>query len=475
MYDLPKLKGEQDCDVCGGCLLSCEFDAIDLQLGSVNYYPVVDGKRCIGCKKCETFCTGRKIISKKEVEQYYLCESLDRTTVQESSSGGIFTELSKYVIEKDGIVFGAAFSEGQQEVVHIGCNSMQEIKRCRKSKYVQSNPKGIIKLLKQAVAENRWVLFTGTPCQCAAVHQIYGSYDKMLIVDFFCHGVSNAGVFHEYMAQMGEVSAVDFRATGAEKENYYIRICRENNKDINEVISENIYGKLIISSANLKKTCFACQYAQGNHCSDLTMGDYSFKDENLAEKGYGNHPSILAVNTKRGQGVLSEIKNCLQIEEIKDKNTVAHFHRPHEQMRGSWGYDKEIREHFISDYLKYGFLKAAYRAEYKSDYELCNRIISECVGQRVWIYGAGTRGHLLYRMLKDLSPEVLIAGFIDQNIDINTEIAVKGYKDITGKEAERDVFVIAVYDNKIREQFVRNLAEMDAINVIADEVKPEER
>lgn len=55
-----------------------------------------------------------------------------------SSSGGVFYEIAKFVIESGGVVFGAAFDEDGQ-VSHKSCDSMDSLADLMQSKYVQSN------------------------------------------------------------------------------------------------------------------------------------------------------------------------------------------------------------------------------------------------------------------------------------------------------------------------------------------------
>ena len=94
---------------------------------------------------------------------------------RESSSGGMFYALAFHVIEDlDGVVYGCAFDEDLR-AVHIRCETMAEAERCMGSKYSQSDMGDAIPRVRDDLAAGRTVLFTGTPCQVAAVRAACGN------------------------------------------------------------------------------------------------------------------------------------------------------------------------------------------------------------------------------------------------------------------------------------------------------------
>ena len=100
----------------------------------------------------------------------YAAKNRSETIRQQSSSGGVFHALASCVIEDGGVVYGCAF-DAHLEAKHIRCETMGDVERCMGSKYTQSDMTGIIDLVKSDLANNRMVLFTGTPCQVAAIRQ----------------------------------------------------------------------------------------------------------------------------------------------------------------------------------------------------------------------------------------------------------------------------------------------------------------
>lgn len=68
--------------------------------------------------------------------------------------------------------------------------------RLRGSKYVQSYMGTVYRTVEQRLRDNRYVLFSGTPCQVAGLKAFLGkTYDRLLTVDIICHGVPSSAIF----------------------------------------------------------------------------------------------------------------------------------------------------------------------------------------------------------------------------------------------------------------------------------------
>lgn len=102
-------------------------------------YPSVDKETCINCGVCERICP---IINTKKEEAFeqmaYIVQNKDATILRESTAGGAFTPIAKYVLSKNGVVFGVEL--GQDLVArHVAVEQEKELSRFRNSKYVQSS------------------------------------------------------------------------------------------------------------------------------------------------------------------------------------------------------------------------------------------------------------------------------------------------------------------------------------------------
>lgn len=67
----------------------------------------------------------------------YGAYSLNESVRLKSSSGGIFYEIAKYVLDNDGIVYAARF-DSDYKVKHDSCSNIEDLYLFMGSKYVQS-------------------------------------------------------------------------------------------------------------------------------------------------------------------------------------------------------------------------------------------------------------------------------------------------------------------------------------------------
>ena len=88
-----------------------------------------------------------------------------------SSSGGVFLALAEEALRRGGVVYGCAYDAGLH-AVHVRCETMEDVLRCMGSKYVQSDLGGALRAALDDLDAGRVVLFTGTPCQVAAVRRL---------------------------------------------------------------------------------------------------------------------------------------------------------------------------------------------------------------------------------------------------------------------------------------------------------------
>lgn len=93
---------------------------------------------------------------------------------QRSASGGVFNALASAVINRGGVVYGCAFDENLA-ATHVRCETMADVERCMGSKYSQSRMGNAINEVCSDLEDGRLVLFTGTPCQVAAVRNVCGA------------------------------------------------------------------------------------------------------------------------------------------------------------------------------------------------------------------------------------------------------------------------------------------------------------
>ena len=133
------IKDKKDCCGCWACDNVCPKHCIEMKEDFEGFrYPVVDEEACIDCGLCEKVCPILNVEKEKPFAQNgFLLQHKDKQVLRESTSGGAFTALGEWVISQGGVVFGAAFTDGFV-VKHIMVDKVEDLRRFRNSKYVQS-------------------------------------------------------------------------------------------------------------------------------------------------------------------------------------------------------------------------------------------------------------------------------------------------------------------------------------------------
>ncbi len=280
-----KLANRSNCTGCTACMSICPKQCISMERDEDYFvYPQIDLTKCINCGACERVCP---IFVKKKCEnelpKAFAAYSTDESIRMDSSSGGVFSEIAKYILEKRGVVYGATYNQFF-EVCHIGINNINDLSKLRGAKYAQSNLGITFKEILEKLKEGQLVLFSGTPCQVAGLKNFIGKdYDNLICVDFVCHGVPSPLAWKEYLKyQMREENeetlpiSVNLRDKSSGWSRYrYSNVFQY--PDGNIYISksdENLFMKLFVSDYINRVSCSQCQFKGYSRLSDFTLGDF---------------------------------------------------------------------------------------------------------------------------------------------------------------------------------------------------------
>ena len=179
------------CTGCGMCASACVFGAIQMReddfLGHLR--PTIDPQKCRDCGRCQRLCPSNHHPEQIEPFMTYAAWSEDEQERESSSSGGIMASLYRQFINAGGYIVGTLMDDQMTARMQVAKDA-EAITRFKGSKYVQAQSGNVyaecVKLLRRG---NR-VLFTGTPCQCAAMKNLAnGNLDNLYLVELICHGV----------------------------------------------------------------------------------------------------------------------------------------------------------------------------------------------------------------------------------------------------------------------------------------------
>lgn len=346
-----ELKNKQDCCGCTACASICPVNAIVMKADALGFlYPSVDTAVCIGCNKCDKVCAFLQPNLGNSLPDAYGVRHKKIEEVEKSRSGAAFAAISDCILEKGGVVYGVGY-DTHFRVKHKRADCKGQRDEFRGSKYAQSDMTGILAMVKQDLKEGRVVLFTGTPCQIAALDSYLPDNLKqgLMTIDIVCHGVSSPKVWDDYLTYLEkkekqEIIKVDFRDkgifgwSGLHKESFIFADDKKRTYDY------TYYSDIII-----RPSCSNCHFTSTHRVSDITLADFwgwkklcpEFADD---DKGY----SLVLINTTKGNELFQSISDDVLFKKVNLMQCIQ------PNMQHATEADN-LHEKFVIDYERKGF------------------------------------------------------------------------------------------------------------------------
>lgn len=312
---------KKECTGCGLCAARCPKHCIEMKPGFLGHlYPEIDQSKCIDCKLCQKGCPSLQDISSCYPKKAYAAWSKDEEDYVTSTSGGIASVLSQYIVAKGGVVYGCSVLPNIQ-ISHIRVDKLENLHLLKGSKYVQSQINDIIPQLRKDVQERNLVLFIGTPCQVTAIKQLYKTMpNNLYLVDIICHGTPSNQFLKDYIQRNLKIDAarvtnVKFRLPDAFSLCVFEQdklLYKSNNLWTHRY--EDLYYNTFIDGYTYRDSCFSCHYAKSNRISDLTIGDFWGLGKEVSDKDIPEHKngiSCILPITDKGMILLNAI--CFNI------------------------------------------------------------------------------------------------------------------------------------------------------------------
>lgn len=356
------IENDKECTGCEACKNICRQNAIKMIYSDEGFlYPYVQKEKCIQCGKCKNVCPVKQK-NKKENTIIDCLVAKSRTIESDSASGGIFAVAAKYVLQKNGIVFGASYNERFQ-VVHTYITNVSELDKLQGSKYVQSKIGYTFRQAEKFLKKGKLVLFSGTACQIAGLKQFLGqSYEKLICIDIVCHGVPAPRVWEKYLEcfhNKEKIDKINFRnEKRIEEKKFYIHF--NNGKTYEKVYPQDPFVWGFCYDFFLRNTCYDCMFKKDRGNADITIGDAwgmkQYAPMLFRKKG---KVSILIVNTENGNRLLQEFKKDLEFQNVQ----IEWIIKNNKMLRCSALYNKN-REMFFCELKKRRF-KSVMKKYYK--------------------------------------------------------------------------------------------------------------
>lgn len=327
-----KINDRSKCCGCSACVTICPKSCIRFDEDEQGFrYPIVDESLCINCGLCEKVCPCLNDLSEQQPSNVYAFINEDPKIRENSSSGGFFSIIANYVLEHNGVVFGARFND-KWEVVHDYFESSVQLDKFRRSKYSQSIIGNTFKDAQKFLKDGRLVLYTGTPCQIEGLKlYLRRDYDNLITVEVVCHAVPSPLIWREYLKSvlkhnnisLKQVSSINFRDKTTGWKRFSLTIDKLNKCILSEDSAHNIYLRGFINNLFIRPSCFDCPSKGGRSKSDFSIADFwsikQFKSDLDDNRGV----TLLYVNTPEGERVLNNLNVKLhELDSTKVLNIV---------------------------------------------------------------------------------------------------------------------------------------------------------
>ena len=350
----------KECCGCGACANICPKHCIRMIENDEGFlYPQIQEENCVNCGACEKVCPIlQKASAQDSRREARAVVHQDQDVLMKSSSGGLFSALADEIIARGGCVFGAAFTADFSRVHHIMAENLEDLCALRGSKYMQSDLEYCYPAVRKQLDQDRWVLFTGTPCQIAGLKAYLGrDHERLICADVICHGAPPSLLWRSYLKHIqkkldGEVIAVNFRDKTDGWKKYGVKITAENGKIYRCAMGKDPYLRMFLKNVCLRESCYHCGVKENGFFSDITMGDLWGVDQILPEINSSLGVSLAVVHTEKGRLLFEQITRSMSVFSVDFEQALLHNTALMKSVRRP-----DERNHFFSDLDKFSWNK----------------------------------------------------------------------------------------------------------------------
>lgn len=352
-------KLKEECSGCSACSQVCPFDAIQMIEDEEGFlYPNVNAMKCVNCNLCHTVCPYENPVDSYEEKSIAFGGYIKNEKIRdESTSGGAFSAIVDGWCDDNYVIFGAK-SDGLR-VYHDFITDKNELFEFRKSKYSQSDMGDNYNKVKEFLKKGYKVLFSGTPCQIAALKSFLrrDNTNNLLTVEVICEGVPTPLFVRKYNKWLLEtynssIEKLDYRYKDTRvnknkaKWDFQIMFTKlKNGKEIKKDRWFNPFWSIWLNHLMSRPSCYKCPYTKKNRNADITLGDL-WGVHLYCPELYANNTgcSLIVCNSAKGKDALEKARHLLYGHEL-DFDTALKYQSP---MRKTIDYNPD-REKFMKD------------------------------------------------------------------------------------------------------------------------------
>lgn len=310
-------KKQELCTGCGVCAAICPKSCLTIKLNKDGFYvPVCDEAACIHCDLCDKVCP--KFMKSKEISPLDTLSTVsgNKQTLATTSSGGVCYEIAKQALESGKKVCACVYNYEKHRAEHAVIVNTEELEASKGSKYFQSyTPDAFSEIFDG----NEWVVF-GSPCQIAAIDaaaRVKKLREKLLLVDFFCHGTPSMNLWKKYISENGgdSIRKIDFRSKEFGWHTFSLRFTYEDGSSRSD-FHDNMFYRFFFGNHCLNRACYSCKFKALKSAADIRVGDYWGDKYKEDREGV----SCCVVFTEVGKKAVANLSDvCLIREEVPEQ------------------------------------------------------------------------------------------------------------------------------------------------------------
>lgn len=323
------LEDKEKCCGCHACYNICPKEAIKMETDEKGFkYPVIDTKKCVKCGLCKKICPVLNNKENKNEPIAYCAYNKNEEVRKQSSSGGIFTLLAEEILDRNGVIFGASFDK-EYNVCHTYIENKNELSKFRGSKYVQSSIGNTYKKAKMFLENDKYVLFTGTPCQIEGLKKFLNKdYEKLYTQDIICHGVPSPKVWEKYKEyrnkiDTNEIKRINFRNKDNGWKEYNMDFEYKNSEYKNNH-NNDLYMQAFLKNTILRDSCYNCHFKKTNRISDITLADFWGIEKVVPQMDDNKGTSLVIVNSKKGKELVEKIESKIIYRQVNLEEAIKY-------------------------------------------------------------------------------------------------------------------------------------------------------